>query len=71
VLEDKDCINQATTSSSQQLNASHGHIWWLNGGPYVVLSTDEKKPGRLLPAPTKNNYATHGKLVRRLYVIPS
>jgi CubicO group peptidase (beta-lactamase class C family) len=69
VLGDKDYI-RAATSSSQKLNPSYGYLWWLNGGPFTT-SGKRVRPGRLISAAPKDMYVAQGKLVRRLYVLPT
>ncbi|MFP6901184.1 MAG: serine hydrolase, partial [Opitutales bacterium] len=70
VLEDKDFI-RAATSPSQKLNPSYGYLWWLNGGPFVAWGNGCKRNGRLISAAPKDMYAAQGKLVRRLYLLPT
>jgi CubicO group peptidase (beta-lactamase class C family) len=69
VFKDKAFI-RAATSPSQKLNPSYGYLWWLNGGPFTA-SGKRVRPGRLISAAPKDMYVAQGKLVRRLYVLPT
>ena len=70
LIKDKAFI-RAATSPSQKLNPSYGYLWWLNGGPFTAWGNGRKRPGRLISAAPKDMYAAQGKLVRRLYVLPT
>jgi CubicO group peptidase (beta-lactamase class C family) len=64
-------LTEAMTSS-QDLNPSYGHLWWLNGqSGYQVLGTQLVLPGSFFPSAPPDLVAGLGKNDQKLYVIPS
>jgi len=61
-----------STQPSQEINPSYGYLWWLNGGSrYMVPSSQNIFPGRLVPNAPTDMYAAMGARDQRIYVVPS
>jgi CubicO group peptidase (beta-lactamase class C family) len=58
--------------TSQNLNASYGYLWWLNGKQsYKIPGTILTLPGKLFPTAPNDLFAGLGKNDQKLYVWPS
>lgn len=59
-------------SSSQELNASYGYLWWLNGkSEFMVPGLQFVFNGPLIPEAPSDTYAGLGKNDQKLYIVPS
>lgn len=63
---------EAMKNSSQDLNKSYGHLWWLNGKEnYRAPGSQEVFTGSLIPNAPADTYAGLGKNDQKLYIVPS
>ncbi|MEM9143894.1 MAG: serine hydrolase [Bacteroidota bacterium] len=68
---DTSFFNESVTAS-QDLNASYGYMWWLNGkSSYRVPGSQNVFQGPLVPNAPDDMYAAMGFNEQRIYVIPS
>ncbi len=59
-------------NSSQNINASYGYFWWLNGKVSFMIPGEQKvHQGSLVPNAPVDMYAAMGANDQRIYVIPS
>ena len=64
-------FNQATTSS-QNINAAYGYLWWLNGkSSYHLPQSQVQFSGSLIPNAPNDMFMALGKNDQKIYVIPS
>ncbi|MCJ7467254.1 MAG: beta-lactamase family protein [Maribacter sp.] len=71
ILEDQTFFTEATTTS-QDLNASYGYLYWLNGkSNYKIPGSEELFQGKLIPNAPDDLYAGLGAFDQKLYVVPS
>ena len=60
------------TSTSQNLNAGYGYLWWLNGKEnYKIPQSSATFQGKLIPNAPNDLIAGLGKNDQKLYVVPS
>lgn len=61
----------AATTPSQDLNASYGYLWWLNGQPsFMVPTLQIVFPGPLMPHAPPDMFCALGKNDQLLNVVP-
>lgn len=71
IMHDQQYLKEMITPS-QNLNASYGYLWWLNGqASYMLPTVTFTFPGMLVPNAPPDMYAGLGKNDQKLYVIPS
>ncbi|WP_109298823.1 serine hydrolase [Aquimarina sp. AU474] len=71
ILEDEEYFNQMTTTS-QNMNASYGYLWWLNGkSSFRAPAFEIEFAGELIPEAPQDLIAGLGKNDQKLYVVPS
>ncbi|MBP2830622.1 serine hydrolase [Aquimarina sp. U1-2] len=71
ILSDQKYFNDMV-STSQNLNASYGYLWWLNGkDSFRVPTSAEEFGGKLIPNAPNDLIAALGKNDQKLYVVPS
>ena len=64
-------FNQATTTS-QNINAAYGYLWWLNGkSSYHLPQSQFQFSGSLIPNAPTDMFMALGKNDQKIYVIPS
>ncbi|MCB0648070.1 MAG: serine hydrolase [Saprospiraceae bacterium] len=67
----KDFLDDAR-NPSQDINASYGYFWWLNGKSHFMLpGTQEVFQSTLIPTAPSDMYAAMGAEDQRLYIVPS
>lgn len=74
--ENEQIINEKyfkeSTNTSQEINASYGFFWWLNGKHKYMLPNDQTiYPGMLIPNAPSDLFAAMGAADQRIYVVPS
>lgn len=63
---------QNATSTSQNINAAYGYLWWLNGKTsYHVPQTQIQFNGKLIPSAPDDLFCALGKNDQKIYVVPS
>ncbi|MCH7414986.1 beta-lactamase family protein [Belliella sp. R4-6] len=71
IIDDKDFLNQMTTTS-QTINESYGYLWWLNGKrSYMIPSLQIILPGPILPNAPEDMISGLGKDGQFVCVVPS
>ncbi len=71
VLSDQNYY-QEMLHSSQDLNASYGYLWWLNGkDSFMLPSTQEVFNGSIIPNAPSDLVAALGANDQKLYIVPS
>ncbi len=71
IMEDGDFLRDMRTPS-QDLNASYGYLWWLNGqASHMIPGLQLQLPGSFAPSAPADMYAGLGKNDQKLYIIPS
>ena len=67
----QDFFNLAT-STSQNINAAYGFLWWLNGkSSYHLPQSQFQFNGSLIPTGPIDMYCALGKNDQKIYVVPS
>lgn len=71
LLDDNSFLN-AMKNTSQNLNASYGYLWWLNGKEsFMSPASRTVFDGPLIPNAPSDTYAGLGKNDQKLYIVPS
>lgn len=59
-------------NASQNLNASYGYLWWLNGkSNYRLPQTQQEFDGALIPNAPDDMIAALGRNDQKIYIVPS
>ena len=71
IFKDKGYFKEAL-SSSQDMNAAYGYLWWLNGRSHYMLPRAKyTRKGYLIPTAPTDLLAAFGVKAQRLYIVPS